>query len=67
MHEIKDNWEDYTNHDTNSESDWEDYTEKQANSQNQLKELLHLHLQNQPNVDRCRRPPKYCPHSYKSY
>lgn len=33
--EVKDNWEDYTNHDTNSDSDWEDYTEKQANSQNQ--------------------------------
>ena len=33
--EVKDNWEDYTNHDTNSESDWKDYTEKQANSQKQ--------------------------------
>jgi len=33
--EVKDNWEDYTNHDTNSDSDWKDYTEKQANSQKQ--------------------------------
>ena len=33
--EVKDNWEDYTNHDTNSDSDWKDYTEKQSNSQKQ--------------------------------
>ena len=33
--EVKDNWEDYTNHDTNSDSDWTDYTEKQSNSQKQ--------------------------------
>ena len=33
--EVKENWEDYTNHDTNSDSDWKDYTEKQANSQKQ--------------------------------
>ena len=33
--EVKDNWEDYTNHDTNSDSDWNDYTEKQSNSQKQ--------------------------------
>lgn len=33
--EVKDNWEDYTNHETNSESDWTDYTEKQKNTQTQ--------------------------------
>ena len=33
--EVKDNWEDYTNHDTNSDSDWKDYTKKQADSQKQ--------------------------------
>ena len=33
--EVKDNWEDYTNHDTNSHSDWKDYTKKQADSQKQ--------------------------------
>lgn len=33
--EIKDNWEDYTNHDNNNDNDWQDYTKNQANSPRQ--------------------------------
>ena len=33
--EVKDNWEDYTNHDNNNDNDWTDYTKNQRNSQRQ--------------------------------
>ncbi len=33
--EVKDNWEDYTNHETNNDDEWQDYTKKQAESQKQ--------------------------------
>lgn len=31
--EVKDNWEDYTNHENNNDNDWTDYTKNQRNSQ----------------------------------
>ncbi len=31
--EVKDNWEDYTNHDNNNDNEWTDYTKNQRNSQ----------------------------------
>ncbi|WP_407378948.1 hypothetical protein [Methanobrevibacter sp.] len=31
--EVKDNWEDYTNHDNNNDNEWKDYTQNQRNSQ----------------------------------
>lgn len=31
--EVKDNWEDYTNHENNNENEWKDYTQNQRNSQ----------------------------------
>ena len=46
--EIKENWEDYTNHETNSDSDWTDYTKKQADSNKQSTDGTFVDNSNNP-------------------